>query len=385
MTTYHEYLHPGLATEQLNQLLDSTPMRISSQDKSLLLDARLGGNPTQCLVDSGCTALGFVDLEYAQQNSLKQYHLLQPRPLTLADGGTSSQITHFTIQRLTFGDHEETIPLYITKLQHANPVILGYPWLQLHNPAIDWAAGSLEFNATCCQHRCLKIRTIQPHPANNPSPKPSLASEHPPASGIGGSRRRTGRTPQRPAPKPQNTYTGPETTSIEEIRLLISAPNFLHSLKEEGTTVHRLTLRQIEEGAEPPPDPSLPNLTEPEFQALLNAEGDIEHWRTKLDPAYHDFLNSIYDTQSAVLNKITEEDVDKFMKGKDSPTIEELQKLVPPEYHAFLDLFQRQNADELAPHRPFDHAIDIMPGKRATTPQVPPLQPNRTQSHPKMA
>ena len=44
---------------------------------------------------------------------------------------------------------------------------------------------------------------------------------------------------------------------------------------------------------------------------------------------------------------------------------EELRRAIPREYHDFLDVFSKSEADSLPPHRPYDHAIELEPG---TTP-----------------
>lgn len=38
-------------------------------------------------------------------------------------------------------------------------------------------------------------------------------------------------------------------------------------------------------------------------------------------------------------------------------------EFLPPQYHEFLDVFDRKNANLLPPHRPWDHAIELHPGK----------------------
>ena len=45
--------------------------------------------------------------------------------------------------------------------------------------------------------------------------------------------------------------------------------------------------------------------------------------------------------------------------GIDPATIEEMRAKLPPEYHEFLDVFNRSKADELPPHRPYDHKIEL--------------------------
>ena len=49
-----------------------------------------------------------------------------------------------------------------------------------------------------------------------------------------------------------------------------------------------------------------------------------------------------------------------------------LQERVPPEYHDYADVFAKKEADQLPPHRPYDHTIDLEEG---TTPPYGPIYP----------
>jgi hypothetical protein len=53
-------------------------------------------------------------------------------------------------------------------------------------------------------------------------------------------------------------------------------------------------------------------------------------------------------------------DIEKALATK--PEIDPATKL-PPEYHDFLDVFSRRKADMLPEHRPYDHRIEVEPGK----------------------
>ena len=50
------------------------------------------------------------------------------------------------------------------------------------------------------------------------------------------------------------------------------------------------------------------------------------------------------------------EDIEKALKPKQY--IDPLTKL-PPEYHEFIDVFSRKEADTLPPHRPYDHKVEL--------------------------
>src|SRR5262249_40099554 len=73
------------------------------------------------------------------------------------------------------------------------------------------------------------------------------------------------------------------------------------------------------------------------------------------------------------LNKITDEDIDIVLEGKPTLSAEEIKKKFPAEYHDFI-VFLPMEADELPPHRPFDHKIELKSGAQ------PPYHRNRSMS-----
>ncbi|KAK3312608.1 hypothetical protein B0H66DRAFT_595159 [Apodospora peruviana] len=44
------------------------------------------------------------------------------------------------------GHHKETLPLFVTDLAEEHPVILGLPWLNRHNPNLNWVTMGLSWN-----------------------------------------------------------------------------------------------------------------------------------------------------------------------------------------------------------------------------------------------
>jgi hypothetical protein len=87
------------------------------------------------------------------------------------DGRTiaSSAITHETTPlEFCIGKHTETIVLNIISTPH-HPIILGLPWLEAHNPIIDWRSRTLTFSAQRCTSQ-------EPHVQKNTLS--SLAKNH---------------------------------------------------------------------------------------------------------------------------------------------------------------------------------------------------------------
>ena len=108
------------------------------------------------LVDSGASALGFIDAHYAHIHRLPLTPLERPREITVVDGRTieSGKITHVAHVVLKIEGHRETVPLFVTKLGHY-PVVLGIKWLQLHDVTTRWGANLAFFNSNYCKKSCL--------------------------------------------------------------------------------------------------------------------------------------------------------------------------------------------------------------------------------------
>ena len=62
-----------------------------------------------------------------------------------------------------------------------------------------------------------------------------------------------------------------------------------------------------------------------------------------------------------------------IQKDKKKKTLEEL---VPTEYHRFESVFTKASFDELPPRRPWDHAIELVPGSEPKASKVYPMAPD---------
>ena len=52
------------------------------------------------------------------------------------------------------GNHSETLTFDVVPLGKHN-VVLGLPWLQRHNPTIQWTSGKVTFASDYCEEHCL--------------------------------------------------------------------------------------------------------------------------------------------------------------------------------------------------------------------------------------
>ena len=146
-------------------------LRISSPNTSI---------DTISLIDTGSTAPAFADEEtIAKKYNCPVKRLVQPKSLRLADGVPSSFITHYFVTRMTIGYYSEPMLFYVTKLSPRTPIILGMPWLQEHNPRLDFEHPGLIFDSRYCAHHCLPWQASPQQlfapPWQAPDPAPSVS------------------------------------------------------------------------------------------------------------------------------------------------------------------------------------------------------------------
>lgn len=108
--------------------------------------------PSFALIDSGASAYGFINTKFVRNNNLKTINLSEPRILKVFDGSetTSGEITQMAHTNLNIEGHVESVLLFVTQLAHFD-IVLGLPWLQLHDPEIRWSDGVISFSSKFCK------------------------------------------------------------------------------------------------------------------------------------------------------------------------------------------------------------------------------------------
>jgi Retroviral aspartyl protease len=101
--------------------------------------------PFMALLDSGCT-LSAIDKGCVQKHKLRTHKYDNPICSFLSDGlePKSGQITDFVEMQIRIGNHQEFIHLAVLDLMKMD-IFLGYDWLKLHNPEIDWTKNEIGF------------------------------------------------------------------------------------------------------------------------------------------------------------------------------------------------------------------------------------------------
>ena len=111
----------------------------------------------KAFLDSGATGL-FMSKSLAQKGGYRLIKLDQPLQVRNVDGTRNSggAITHEVEVNMFYKGHVERVQMDVCKLGKTD-VILGMPWLALHNPEINWEKGEVRIT------RCLPLcrRTIK--------------------------------------------------------------------------------------------------------------------------------------------------------------------------------------------------------------------------------
>lgn len=152
------------------------------QSQRPLFQGRLllpGGPHTLAIfIDSGADAC-IINEEVVLQLGIKRVPLPHPVPARALDGHILGTVTHQTspVHLLLSGNHHETVQFHILS-SSCLPLILGYPWLRLHNPHIDWATGAILEWSSSSHQRCLQHASAPFHSSS------SSSSSSPDLSGV---------------------------------------------------------------------------------------------------------------------------------------------------------------------------------------------------------
>ncbi|KAH9255962.1 hypothetical protein BASA81_005999 [Batrachochytrium salamandrivorans] len=151
--------------------------------KKLLLPGTLRLGPLSHVdtffVDCGADDL-FMDSKLAADLHIPLVKLSTPIQLRLADGDSSSVISHRTVPlQLHIGSHVETALFYVTNLCHG--IILGYSWLERHNPRVNWVSRLVDFDSPYCMENCCvgssRIQGLGKPPDTNKCFPPTVVSD----------------------------------------------------------------------------------------------------------------------------------------------------------------------------------------------------------------
>ncbi|KAI0991007.1 hypothetical protein K3495_g17180 [Podosphaera aphanis] len=91
----------------------------------------------------------------------------------------------------------------------------------------------------------------------------------------------------------------------------------------------------------------------------MNSRGSKPKVLTSIESCDLDTFERLTANEANAVMTVTIEDIEEALKDK--PKVDPAEKL-PKEYHEFLSVFSKDEADKLPPHRPSDHKIILKPG-----------------------
>lgn len=132
---------------------------LKEESPHLLLPATLISNnqsfPLSVLIDSVCEQ-NLIDSALVQQMAIETEPLTVLLRVTAIDGKGLPQITHQTkpLQLVISGNQSELTSFFVFPMANFL-VILGFKWLQQHNPHINWLDKHFESWSASCHSSCL--------------------------------------------------------------------------------------------------------------------------------------------------------------------------------------------------------------------------------------
>ena len=137
-----------LEANLLNQLFVNV-----ANESPIKLSGTINGKSATILIDSGSSG-NFVSKQFVSKHKLESRRLdaSSQHNVRLANGivETTNQCI---IGQLMIDDHHEQVELTVITLKGYD-IVLGMPWLKIHNPEVNWSTGTIRVND---KHTCNAI------------------------------------------------------------------------------------------------------------------------------------------------------------------------------------------------------------------------------------
>jgi Reverse transcriptase (RNA-dependent DNA polymerase) len=214
---------------------------------------------------------------------------------------------------LRYRDHAEHAKFSVTGLGNQD-MILGYSWLREHNPEVDWSTGEVKMSR--CPGRC------------------------------------------------------------STCRMEIKQERHKHQAEVRHLRSCRAgSMPTIEEIFEDPPEfPS--NDSEADSEAEFEAEDPLDN-PDEIEPGDRVFMTTVHDPVEFIQATATtfQRLAEAFTRNSAPP--KSFRESVPSQFHDFEDVFSKLSFDALLDRKPWDHAIELELGAKASSTKVYPLSPNK--------
>lgn len=117
----------------------------ASSGHLLVFSGTANAQPVRVLIDSGATE-DFISMEFVRQYGIPRQRC-ESLKVHLADGSTSTSAHICPRVNIQIQGYQDSRDFVVTTLPSFD-LILGTPWLQSHNPSIDWTTGAVHMGLT---------------------------------------------------------------------------------------------------------------------------------------------------------------------------------------------------------------------------------------------
>ena len=286
------------------------------------------------LLDTGASGKAFVSQVLVSSLSLPLRPLSRPINLYNFQNEHAYDLHHYVQLPIRIGQHCETVMALVLR-DAKHDLVLGLPWFEDHNPFVDWEGHTVTFGEACMQAQHSQVETTVSY-YNTPSAALSVLPfgpllEPPTASPSTPDMGKNSHSKQVVLASPPTPLVTPSPLPPHNL-CQISGAAFASACHQKGSQHFALSLRELD---------------------------------TRIDTLDSDSLDSHSRDNCLRIGNAS------MVIPKDADPREYL----PPPYRDLLMAFDRKQAAVLPPHRPQDHAIDLLPGK--TPPAARPYTMNR--------
>ena len=285
----------------------------------------------------------------------------------LADGSSSriGAITEYNPVLLHTATNEEPFCLDVAPISY--DLILGMPWLWLHNPAVRFGSNLMLFDSPYCKENCSHYgKTIPLLPVLHLTSR----TREQPVTHVPNRSQLVATGPELPQPQVTSTIPPlpPFTPTIPPLPPSFPTPPPPKSAPgggAQGPLVAKRGARRQKGASTPTPTPT-PTKSTPRGGA----------WGPQVSIiGAHAFAMACNHPEAQLFSMSfaarSTELVSTSLTTEQDPDL----SLIPPEYHEFADLFSETEAKKLPPHRSYNHQILLEPGTTTPFGTIYPLSP----------
>lgn len=304
------------------------------------------------MIDTGATGYSFVNSSIAhsicEALKISPIRLSKPKKLKTFEGKDVTSVTHTIHPTFTIQGHSESLcPMFIADIG-SYEVIIGTPWMKKHGVVIDVDKEKLYFKKMHCQHSGASYRegSFNMELIENDTPLTKFFL------------------------RPHSTISSSADNDLTKkpVQYTILKPNRSDST-DKKTPIRKVGMTTLKTPTKDCPVKKGKNENEKD----IRSEPIVKNDDSKETKGHKDTIdicmvgaasyNLLIKKPGAEVFAISMKDInDQLEKDNKDKDPMHIKRNLPSEYHDLIDVFSKQAADELPPHRDCDHKIELLEG-----------------------